>query len=655
MNYIERLDKEKLAQIMEQNISYLDCVAEQMKQGYVSVFTGAGLSIESGYVDWKRLLEPIRKQMRLDANMDLTELAQYYKNQYGRQGLNDVVFNEFAKMPKSNDNVSWLAKLPIKEFWTTNYDDVLERTIEKQGRLVETIINQESFKYHDPQRDAVVYKMHGDKKYPDDVVLTREDYQRYDESRQLFTKLLSVELVSRTFLFIGFSFNDPNLERILSIAKNSLNSRTMPRHYCFMRKVQITDYDANQENQVKDVFEKYLQDKNYQELRIKDMANYGIYTILIDDFKQITLMLEYLYNKHIADNVFVSGGIDPEIENGYGTFDQERRDEKGLSYAERFLTDLGKALIDEGFRVYTAFGVGVGNYILSGVLKSPKNDLHNSNLTNSKIHISSLIDKDDKDGIRKELINKCNSIIFLFGHANEGQDGYKSGIWQEYEIAQKSDKFLVPIRQTGLSAEKIYSELKRDGKLPEILAFLEEDCDRKDLVSEIINALKEYREEREKKLKEKLFADITRHETGVFISYRYDADNDIAKKIVEKINNDKSNSYIVKVESKKIKKEKKIKHWIDKTMKTTRITVLLLSKETLESKYVSYELEKSLSGGKLLLPIMIDRGGKGFSEDEEKAILCKLKGRISGQDIEVKKWYEGEGEKNIINWLNEML
>lgn len=46
------------------------------------------------------------------------------------------------------------------------------------------------------------------------MMLTKEDYQKYDEKRNLFTRLLSVELVRRTFLFIGFSFNAPNLERI---------------------------------------------------------------------------------------------------------------------------------------------------------------------------------------------------------------------------------------------------------------------------------------------------------------------------------------------------------------------------------------------------------------------------------------------------------
>ena len=175
MIYKEKLEEDKLKQILEQNISYLDQIAEQMKLGYLSVFAGAGLSVASGYVDWKSLLEPLCKQMRLNINKDLTEIAQYYKNQYGRQGLNDIVFREFAKMPKNNENVTWLTKLPIKEYWTTNYDDVIEQEIEKRGKVVEEIINQESFKYHDPEREVVIYKMHGDKRYPDDVVLTKED------------------------------------------------------------------------------------------------------------------------------------------------------------------------------------------------------------------------------------------------------------------------------------------------------------------------------------------------------------------------------------------------------------------------------------------------------------------------------------------------
>ncbi|HAG10308.1 MAG TPA: hypothetical protein DCK76_02725, partial [Desulfotomaculum sp.] len=65
-------------------------------------------------------------------------------------------------------------------------------------------------------RDAVVYKMHGDVSQVHKAVITRDDYEKYELTHSLFTTALQGDSVSKTFLFIGFSFNDPNLNYILS-------------------------------------------------------------------------------------------------------------------------------------------------------------------------------------------------------------------------------------------------------------------------------------------------------------------------------------------------------------------------------------------------------------------------------------------------------
>ena len=80
------------------------------------------------------------------------------------------------------------------------------------------------------ESDAIVYKMHGDYLDPSTCVITKDDYELYNEKRQLFTTALQGDLVSKTFLFIGFSFEDPNLKYILSRIRNLLdeNRRT---HY----------------------------------------------------------------------------------------------------------------------------------------------------------------------------------------------------------------------------------------------------------------------------------------------------------------------------------------------------------------------------------------------------------------------------------------
>lgn len=648
MGYREIIEEDNLDAIMERNVLYLDQIAGQMKQGDISVFAGAGLSVASGYVDWKKLLEPISKQLRLNANIDLTEIAQYYKNKYERQGLNSLVFNEFDKVPKNNENVNWLAKMPISEFWTTNYDDVIEQSVKKEGKNVQVIVKQEDFKYHKTGREVTIYKMHGDKDSPDDVVLTKEDYQNYDSTRGVFTKLLSVELIRRTFLFIGFSFNDPNMERILSIAKQSLKGKSPQTHYCFMRKIQLTDYLDEKNKLNHENIKKYIQDKNYQELRINAMAKYGILTILVNDYEEITLMLRYLYNNYITNNVFVSGGINPETLSDYGNFDMERDTNSNLGPAENFLTLLGKALIDNNFHIYTGFGAGVGNYILSGVLLSDKNKYTNIGIINNEIHISSLVEVDNltKKRIREKMIGQCSSSIIVFGYGNED-----SGTYEEYEIAEKAGKYIVPIKKTGFAAENIYEKLKKQKKIDEMV-FLEKESKINSMVQGNVRLLVEHKEKKENELREKMFSGIALSGIKVFISYYYQCDNRVAKEITNIINKDRTSLFTVLQEQVKKNDAESIKRWVDEEIKKTRFTILLISKKTFEREYVSYEITKSRENGNTIIPILIDNEENAFSEEDIETLSKKLpKTNCKG----IRRWIKDCGKENVLQWLNDAL
>ena len=75
-------------------------------QGNAAVFGGAGLSRESGYVNWKELLRDFAADIRLDIDKetDLISIAQYYKNEMGgnRNGLNQEILNQFTKNVNEN-------------------------------------------------------------------------------------------------------------------------------------------------------------------------------------------------------------------------------------------------------------------------------------------------------------------------------------------------------------------------------------------------------------------------------------------------------------------------------------------------------------------------------------------------------------------------
>ena len=325
-----------------------------------------------------------------------------------------------------------------------------------------------------------------------------------------------------------------------------------------------------------------------------------------------------------------------------------------LSRAERFLTLLGTALVDNDFQIYTGFGAGVGNYILSGVLKSRKKNPLNVDITNSEIHINSLMGVEDglKDKITRRMIGQCSSMIVLFGY---GENREKSGIFREYEIARENGNYIIPVRNTGFAAQIIYDELEVEKQLPEGLEFLKTEEDIKEMVEGIVHNLNVHRREKEEKLNEQLFSSVAMYGIGIFISYHYDSDNHIAREITEIINTDKINVFSVVRENEKQKDDEIIKNWVDEEIKKTRITILLISEKTFDRKYVSYELSKSLLNGNTVIPILIDSEENAFNEDGINLVNKKLDKELSGKKLKIRKWFQENGKENILRWLNEAL
>jgi hypothetical protein len=156
-------------------------------EGYAAIFAGAGLSRSSGYVNWKELLRTIAQDINLDVDRetDLIAVAQYYKNERGgrRGDINQIILNEFTKNSQENINIEILTRLPIDTYWTTNYDELIEKNLEKNNRKPDIKTTQNSLANNIYDRDAVVYKMHGDVRNPSEAVITKDDYETYNIKR----------------------------------------------------------------------------------------------------------------------------------------------------------------------------------------------------------------------------------------------------------------------------------------------------------------------------------------------------------------------------------------------------------------------------------------------------------------------------------------
>ncbi len=183
--------------------------AKAILDGDAAIFAGAGLSRPCGYVDWKELLKYIAEDIDLDVMLepDLVAVAQYYCNEkQGRSQLNQTILNEFVPTGTPNRSLEVLSQLPIHIYWTTNYDHLIEDTLRQHGKSVDIKTAPMSLATSLEGRDAVVYKMHGDCTAPESCVITKDDYETYNLTRQLFSTALQGDLITKTFLFIGFSF-----------------------------------------------------------------------------------------------------------------------------------------------------------------------------------------------------------------------------------------------------------------------------------------------------------------------------------------------------------------------------------------------------------------------------------------------------------------
>lgn len=419
--------------------------AKAVQEGYAAVFAGAGLSRPSGYVNWKELLREVASDINLnvDVEQDLVAVAQYYCNEKrSRSQLNNIILNEFASNGQKNKSLDILSQLPISTYWTTNYDHLIEDVLQKQGQRVDIKTTPQNLAVALDGRDAIVYKMHGDCTSPESCVITKDDYEAYNLSRQLFTTALQGDLVSKTFLFIGFSFDDPNLGYILSRIRTLLNENQR-EHYCLFE---------TPKRQKKETTKAFAYRVHKQELKIHDLQRYGISAVMLDSYGQIPEVLDKVARQVKSKCVFISGSA-----ADYGMWEEEN--------AVLFLRNLTIKLCEFGYKIITGHGKGVGSYIISTVLEKYGNNIHEIE-RHLVIRAFPFQDKKRADygtlvkEYRAGIFQQAGTAIFLFGNKVDSSGIVEApGVIQEFRLAKEFGSYILPLGSTGFAAKQIYDEI----------------------------------------------------------------------------------------------------------------------------------------------------------------------------------------------------
>jgi hypothetical protein len=270
--------------------------------GNGAVFVGAGLSSDAGLPNWGELLKAPQEEADVPADPDLTVVAEYilFAENWTRSRLEGHILSEIMKRdvaPTASHRS--IAALPVSDVWTTNYDPLLERA----NPAAQVITQDDDVRKVGASRCTIV-KMHGSIKPgpPHDwdrpPIITRSDFESYEQAFPRTWALLRATYLSRTFLFLGFSFTDPNVEILQKLARRN-KTAVMDRHMTVMKRP--SDDEAA--------------DLRRHDLKVRDLENSGVKVLEIAAYGELAPLLEALVRRTRPERLFVAGSCPKDAED----------------------------------------------------------------------------------------------------------------------------------------------------------------------------------------------------------------------------------------------------------------------------------------------------------------------------------------------------
>ena len=457
-----------------------------LRQNNASIFIGSGMSKSVSGLDWKNLIMPYAEIIgysQKDNNYPF--IAQAYVNAgHDVNGFKKDICDKF----KSHETPAFhtlIARLPIKNYWTTNYDTLIENALDAEKKHKDVIFDNASFCSLDDTRDHIVYKCHGDCNHSESIVITQQDYECYRLKAFNFSNALYNELASSTILFLGYSFSDPDINNIL--ATLSTINDVKQTHYMITKR-------EKGNKAIK------------QEHWIKNLERYGIKTVLIGDYRYTMNIMSEIEKRYMANKIMISGSA-----NIYPANLPEKE-------ARQFIYELGYRLIEfdcsksnigHGLKIINGNGLGVGPYLYEGISEATATfelDMADYLMMYpfpKKYYLEYEKDKSLEEKYQKyreKMIDKCGVVFFMFGNRYDDQGNLVNapGVRKEFDIAFKKNKYVFPIGATGYTAKELADQVLADferynGKMPNIKRILKElnspKIESKDIIENILKII----------------------------------------------------------------------------------------------------------------------------------------------------------------------
>jgi hypothetical protein len=256
-------------------------------------------------------------------------------------------------------------------------------------------------------------------------------------------------LIGFHFLFLGFSFTDPNIGHLLGLIRESMGD-SPTQHYAIVRKPK--------KGSGPDADRLYQYAKSRHAHWIQDMQRYTINCVEVDEYEDIESTLKELEGNVARHSIFVSGSYPEKLRDDLRT------------RIEEVAIKVGEFIGERGLRLISGFGTVVGSSVVSGVLsKLYANEAHALDRTLFLRPFPQVVpDGFDKQTFqqryREDMITHAGICVFIGGMKEvNGSVKIAPGVLAEYEIAKALKKTIIPVAATGGAAAEIWAALNADG------------------------------------------------------------------------------------------------------------------------------------------------------------------------------------------------
>jgi hypothetical protein len=319
--------KQKEESLLQESAYHVDKLKEEFSRGNLTLFCGAGVSIEAGIPGWSVLVKTLimslfkREASEILGSREVgSQLAEIYQNSFGLSplviaqylknglgtGFRDAVRSAlYIGEPTSSPLIDAICELcrPQRErrslhsMVSFNFDNLVEENLDRKRIKYRAI-------YKEGQRclpsEIPIYHVHGflpragglDNGH--DLVFSEDAYHSQFIDPFSWANLTQLNhLNQNTCLFIGLSMTDPNLRRLLDVSMRKNPSKAL-NHFLVKRRYQEADLIKSlRASGLKGEEQTHARDlvRMAEVLEEQDANNLGMNVMWVNDFSEVSGLL----------------------------------------------------------------------------------------------------------------------------------------------------------------------------------------------------------------------------------------------------------------------------------------------------------------------------------------------------------------------------